>query len=145
MAIDHAHGEVDLTANLAGRFLQLHLLLLLLPFILAQEEALIAVEALLLGDGLHSVAGLMEAGVAGVAVKHWILIVAFGAEADLAVGLEEALHLLQTGVALRLLLLLQTDLFYHRHLQRVLQHQLSLIRMTPLEADQYLSHSQLLS
>jgi hypothetical protein len=112
--------------------------------VVPEVEADFAVELLVLVDGLDAVAGLVEAGVAGIAVEHLVAVVALGAEADLAVSLEQALQLLQLGPALLPLLLLQAQLLDHRYLQRVLQHALGLVAVAALEAQQHLSHPQLL-
>jgi hypothetical protein len=86
----------------------------------------------------------VEGGVAGVAVDHLVPVVALRAEADLAVGLKQALHLLQLGrPPLLSLLLLQRELLYHHHLHRVIQHPFCLVRVPPLEVKQDFRHAEL--
>lgn len=73
-------------------------------------------ELFLLGNRLQSIAGLVEAGITGVAVKYWICIITFSTETDLAVCLKEAFHLLESGVAYGLVFFLHADLLYHGYL-----------------------------
>lgn len=77
-------------------------------------------ELFLFGNGLESVAGLMEAGIAGVTVKYWIFIVTFSTEADLTVCFKKTFHFLKAGVALGFVLLLHADFLYHGYLQCIL-------------------------
>jgi hypothetical protein len=84
----------------------------------------------------------MEAGIAGVAIKHWIFIVAFSAETYFTVGFKQAFQFLETSV-FGLELPLSADLLYHRHLQCLLQHLFSFVGMAAFEADHNFSHPQL--
>lgn len=107
------------------------------------ELAHLAKELFLLLDKLNTVAGLMKAGVAGVTVKHLILIVALCAEADLTVSFEEALQFLYFGVAFLPEFFLHVQLFDHCYLQSILQHLLCFVGMTSFEIQQHFSHPQL--
>ena len=88
--IDFLHGEVQLVAEGAGRFFGLRLFVvfvLIYFFISVEVDTDLAVE-FIMGESLESVAGLMETGVAAVAVYHFVFVFALGAETYLAVCLE---------------------------------------------------------
>ena len=144
VAVELPHGEVEFAADLADGFLDdLGIPILVVGAVPLDELAHLAEELFLLLDELNPVAGLMEAGVAGITVKHLVLVVAFRAEADLAVRLEEALQFLDFGVALLPELLFHVQLFNHRYLQGVFQHLLGFVGMPSLEVQQHFSHPQL--
>lgn len=144
VAVELPHWEVELAADLADGFLDdFGISLFVVGAMPLDELAHLAKELFLLLNELNTVAGLMEASVAGIAVQHLILIVAFGAEADLAVSFEETLQLLDFSVALLPEFLFHVQLFDHCYLQSILQHLLCLVGMPSLEIQQHFSHPQL--
>ena len=85
--VDFFHGKVHFMADVAGWFLYFRIVLFIF-FISLDIEADLAVE-FIVGKGLYSVAGLVEAGVATVAVDDFVFVLTLCAEANFAVGLED--------------------------------------------------------
>ena len=85
--VNFFHGKVHFMADVAGWFLYFGVVLFIL-FISLDVEADLAVE-FIVGKGLYSVAGLMKAGVATVAIDDFVFVLTLCAEADFAVGLED--------------------------------------------------------
>ena len=143
VSVELPHRKVEIVAQLTARLPDSLLsAFFLLPF--SYEHTDITLKFLILWQCFDGVAALVKAGIAGVAIDDWIFIIAFSAETDLAVSLEQTFQFFETGV-FGLELAQCTDLFYHRHLKSVQQHLLCLVRKTAFETDQNFSHPQLSS
>jgi hypothetical protein len=144
VSVELPHWKVEFAADLANGLLYgLGNAVLVVAAVLFDELADLTVELLLLLDEFNSIAGLVEASIAGIAVDNLILVITLGTETDLAISFEKTFQFFYLRIPLLLELVLDVEFFDHCHLKGILKHLLGLIRMASLEVEQDLSHPQL--